>query len=265
MPSNTIFYLLSAVLIFLSILIVILPKAQTAIAAAVCFFLFSGVLFILSGAYPAGIFQILVLSLLTGIILFICGKKIGTNSENITKNPKFWTGLIFSVIIFLLIGLFIYYFNNAIFEDNTLFFSEKNDFNTYTSLWITLKSLFSDYFLAYGYMIFIVITVFGSVCLLVSKKACLQKEDEDDWFRYRGISFPYTWDNTFYNRIFRDYLVKKSCKNSSFTGDNIHFCLYKLRCDFPILWRIKAGRNNLLYFYYSDIFHPPDNICIYCS
>ena len=120
MLNNTSFYILSAILILLSVTVVILSNIRTAIVAASCFFFTTGILFFLSGAYITGIFQIVILAIFTGIIYFINFKNEPYERKNIFKKPKFWVGLAYTVILFFITGFFIYYCNNSSFEKNAI-------------------------------------------------------------------------------------------------------------------------------------------------
>ena len=181
MLFNTIFYILAFLLILTSLLIVLSKKVYASIILTIGFFLFSGVLFFAIAEYYNGIFQIFVLAILLGTILISCYKntfKENDFSENIFKNPKFVYGIIFSLIIFFIIGLFVYYIKTHFAEENLIIYNNKILYKDFSSFYVVLKSIFNDYFLAFSYTILGFIITLGGVTLLVTKKSARQKVNE---------------------------------------------------------------------------------------
>lgn len=165
------FYILSAILITLSVLAVISKRLILSLAAIILFIFVTGFLFLMINSIFSGILHIII-SLVFIILLILLYKNnlLNLTNGNLFKTRKFWAGIIVIIAIAILVYLFSNYYISILPEANFIVFEEKAINNPILSILITTKSIFNDYFLAYIYVIFIIITAIGGISLLFKKK-----------------------------------------------------------------------------------------------
>lgn len=165
----------------LSILTVISKRLILSCLAVICLLFFTGFLFLIINSVFAGIIQ-LFSALLLIILLSVLNKNdlLKLCSGNLLKTRKFWAGIVILIAIAVLISLFSYYYIKILPESNFLIFDEKSLYTEVSSIFVTIKSVFIDYFLAFIYVIFIIITAIGGVSLLIKSKTDLKNGGKND-------------------------------------------------------------------------------------
>ena len=169
--NYTFFYIISAFLVTKALFIIFLPKFSQFITAAALFFVGTGVLYLGFNSVFIGITQLFVIAL--GVILLLITGYKALNASNGEKylfnSKKFLAGACSVILIFIVPGLFIYYFFKVPYDREILFTDSENTISLFASFFITLKTIFKEYFLAYFLIMAAYAAILVGVYILIAK------------------------------------------------------------------------------------------------
>lgn len=171
------FYILSLGLILSTLFAVFVPTMDLALVFVLILFLLTGILYLSLGAIVVFVFQIVIFGIFIYSLLRIVIKQVGQkeNYKNIVfsvvNKPRTIVSIILLSVGFILAGMLIYYFTNL--QSNIkIFYSVENSFlPKIVSSFIIIKSVFTNYFLAYNLILLILlVSLIGVGILIVSRK-----------------------------------------------------------------------------------------------
>ena len=172
MSGSIIFYILAFLIIISALCTIIMPRVLWSVFCCGLFFLLiSGLCFSMNSIF-LGIFQFIIFGIFIGTLFYIGAKQNKEEKFSLpfVKKPRLFWSFVFSFIMIVFIGMLVNYFlkTNSFGE----ILPGGNEFNAskLLSIYLIVKTVFSDYFLAYILVILTLLASLVGVGILIPKK-----------------------------------------------------------------------------------------------